>query len=158
MAMSRVELVGEVGGLLNQAIALVGMPATDTAGALREPVNRTLRALGAAQATVTTATVADGDEERAIAFARYFVLDRLVDAAHDLTDLSAPGGAALKQQQTVQSLERQRDRALTAAVAHGLAGYTAKTSVDIAPIPLAGGIARTAYFTNEPSGAGTVQW
>ncbi len=155
--MTRAELVGEVIGLLSQALTDIGIPATDTAGALREPVNRTLRALGAAQAGLTTAVVADGDEEKAIAFGRYFVLDRLVDAAHGFIDL---GGSvsSLKQQQTVQSLERQRDRALIVAVAHGLAGYTAKTSANVAPIPIAGGIARTAYFANEPSGAETVQW
>ncbi len=161
MAMSRAELVGEVGGLLAQALAVVGMPATDTAGALREPVNQTLRALGVAQATLATAIVADGQEATAVAFARYFVLDRLVDAAHDLINLSAPGGARLEQQGTVASLKAQRDEARTIAVARGLTGYTVQTgagdAVSVAPIPLAGGLARVPYFTNY-AGGGAGEW
>ncbi len=156
MAMSRAALVTEVAGELSQALAELGIAATDTAGALREPINRTFRALGAAEEALLTSPIADGDEDKAIAFATYFVLNRLVNAAHGMIDLSAAGGAGLKQQQTMQSLKQQRDGALTVAVAHGLAGYTAKTSASVTPIPLAGGIARAAYFTNEPSGAG--QW
>lgn len=151
-------MVGEVGARLRRALAMFGLQETDTVGNLREPINEALRALGVAEATLLTATVADGDEKKALAFARYFVLDWFIDTAHDLTDLSAPGGASLKQQQTVQSLERQRDKALIAAAAQGLTGYTVKTAASVTPIPLAGGIARAAYFTNEPSGGGAGQW
>ncbi len=157
MAMSRAELVAEVGARLRRAIALLGLQETDTAGNLREPINDTFRALGVAETALLTATVADGDERRALAFAKYFVLDALVDSAHDQADLTAPGGAGLKQQQTIQSLERQRDRALVAATLHGLTGYVARTLANVAPIPLAGGIARAPYFTNY-SGGGAGQW
>jgi hypothetical protein len=123
VALSRVQLVAEVGGSLANVLTVTGLAATDTAGALKEPINAALRAMGVAETNLGSTAVdlvPDGAEPKALAFARFFVLDRAVDAVQDLTDVTAPGGAGAKDSQTVASLERQRDRALAVAEAYGL--------------------------------------
>lgn len=131
MALSRAQLVTEIGGLMGQALAVANLAPTDTAGNLKEPINATLRALGVAQASLDSVAadlVADGAEAKALAFARYFVLDRAVDAVHDLTDISAGEDGGVKSSQTVASLERQRERARAVAEGYGFQLTAATTS------------------------------
>lgn len=123
VALSRSQLVSEIGGLAAQVLAVAKLAPTDTAGNLKEPINATLRALGVGQASLESVAadlVADGLEAKALAFARYFVLDRAVDAVHELTDISAGDDGGVKSSQTVASLERQRDRAREVAHGYGL--------------------------------------
>jgi hypothetical protein len=123
VALSRAQLVTEIGGLLGNVLSLAGLAPTDTVGALQEPINATLRAMGVEEANLASPAadlVPDKAEAQALAFARYFVLERAVDAVQDLTDISAGEDGGVKSNQTVQSLERQRDRALAKAESYGL--------------------------------------
>lgn len=116
--MTRAELVDEAAGWLGNVLTLAKLQATDTPGNLQEPINATLRALGIAQADLETAEVPDGAEAKAVAFARYFILDRAVDAVPKKFDVGGSSAAKLSDQ--VKNLERQRDQARETAEGYGL--------------------------------------
>ena len=79
-------------GELADVLSLAGLAATDTSGALKEPLDRAFRALGVAEADLAGAAAADGDEERAIAYASYFVLSRAAGALAGRVDVSVGRG------------------------------------------------------------------
>lgn len=136
MALSRAQLTTALAGKLAQALALAGLAATDSSGALKEPLDETFRALGVGEAGLAAAVAADGAEAKALAFATFFGWDRVVAALVSKMDVKAGGGAAANLTDQVKNAERQRDRALAVAIIHGLPDYTRRLTV--APVSASG--------------------
>lgn len=146
MSLARADLVTAVAGELADVLTLAGIAATDTSGALKEPLDRVFRALGVAEAGLASATVADGDEQRAIAYAAYFVLSRAVGALASRVDVSLGRGEAnAKESQAFAHVQEQMREALAIAQGYGLT--VGKSS--LAPVPYAGGISRSDYDAAE---------
>lgn len=78
MALARIDLARVVAAELAPALRITGLPASDESGAMKEPLDRTFRALGFAEADLATATVTEGMEQLAITWASYHVLKRAV--------------------------------------------------------------------------------
>lgn len=129
MALSRAELRTAVAGELAQALTLAGLATTDTSGALKEPLDRTFRQLGAAETGLAAASVADGSEAKAIAYAVFFTLDRIVAALLSKMDVSGGGSGGAKLNQQIENAERQRARALSTAITYGLPDFSRRVRV-----------------------------
>lgn len=117
--LARSDLVATIAGELAETLALGGLALTDTSGALKEPIDRTFRALGAAEADLATATAPDGSEAAAIAFATYFALARTLDAVAAKMDVGAEGASAKRHQQW-DNVKARLEAALAAAQYYGL--------------------------------------
>ena len=143
MALARADLTTTIAGELANVLTLAGLSTTDTSGNLKEPLDRVFRALAVAEADLATAAVADGAEERAVAYARYFVLVRATDALAGKMDVSA-GAASAKLRQQFENVRDRMQEALIVARGYGLAIAGDGVS-GIAPIPYAGGVSRSDY-------------
>lgn len=119
MAMTRTQLVTTVAADLAGPIALGDFAATDTSGGLKEGADRCFRALGFPEGELAAATVPDGEEERAIVYLRYFVLDKAVSATASKMNVKA-GSAAANLSEQHEHLVQLRDQARLDAEGYGL--------------------------------------
>lgn len=129
MALTRAELRTAVAGELAQALTLAGLANTDTSGALKEPLDRVFRQLGVAQANLASASAADGSEAKAIAYAAYFTLDRIVAALLSKMDVTGDSGAGAKLNQQIENAKTQRAAALSVAITYGLPDFSRRARV-----------------------------
>lgn len=146
MSLSRAALVAELAASLAKGLTLAGMQPTDTADGLQPAVNAALRAMGVAEADLT-ADVPDGDERRAIAFARYFALRQIIDnATATEIDVKGGGGTEAKLSQAVAGLREQLAVALAEANHLGLGIPADGGSGPVIASVVAGGIYATPLF------------
>lgn len=146
MALTRAQLVTATAGEWAQVLTLAGLAATDTSGALKEPIDKTFRALDVTEANLATATVVDGGEEQALAYAAYFVLARAVAATvSKMTVAAGTTKASLREQH--ENLLRLLAHALAIAQSFGLSIPGADGGGCI-PIPYAGGVDQADYDAN----------
>lgn len=145
MGLTRAQLNTAVTGELAGVLTLAGFAATDTSGAMKEPLDSTFRALGEDESDLATATVADGDETKAIAYLRYFTVDKAVWNTTAKMNVKA-GSATANQREQHENLLKLLAHALGQAQAYGLqvpgngqSGYI--------PLPFGGGIDRSQYDT-----------
>jgi hypothetical protein len=98
--------------MLQRQFQEVGIENSDESGHLKEPIDSTLMALGVAYGDLESGTIADGDEHKAIAIARYQGLQAIADAAATWVDvtLDAPN-TSLKRSQFVTNIEKALVRA-----------------------------------------------
>lgn len=143
MALSRAQLNTAVTGELAGVLALGGFAATDTAGNGKEPLDRCFRALGVAESDLATATVADGAEQQALAYLRFFVVDKAVWATASKMDVKAGSASAAARQQH-ENLLRLWNTALAQAQYYGLPVPGAGQSPYV-PVPFGGGVALADY-------------
>jgi hypothetical protein len=122
MAVTRSDLTTYLGGTLGELIAAVGMAATDTAGALKEPIDAALRLLGVDRADRATAEVDDDDGDAYEALATVTTLERLEQAAAALFDVSVRGDS-FRLSQLFAALEKIRARLASARANPILAPY-----------------------------------
>lgn len=143
MSLTRAQLVAALVGELGEVLDPAQLAATDTTGAMKEPVDRTLRAMGVADASLATATVATGAEAKAIAYGLYFTLWRATNALVGQMDVGSAGASAKLRQQFENVRDRMKE-ALRIAQGYGLTvaseGYTG-----IDPVPYVGGITATDF-------------
>lgn len=128
MAMTRAQLTTTLGGELAEALTLAGLASTDTSGALKEPIDRAFRQLDTDEADLATAEVADGDEAKAIAFAMFFVLDRIVSALLRKMNVGGSGAKANLREQ-YENAKEQRAASLAMAVTYGLPDFMGRVRV-----------------------------
>lgn len=141
MALPRANLAASIAGELAEVLGLAGLGTTDVSSALKEPLDRAFRAMGVAELSLPTASAADGQEARALAYATYFTLDRALAALVGKMNVASAGARADLHQQ-FENVQAQRDRALMVARTYGL------TQIGPAnPQIAAGGIDRTSYDT-----------
>lgn len=146
MALTRANLIAAVAGELAGVLTLGGFTSADTTGNCKEPADSAFRALGTAQADLATATVDDGDEQQAIAYLRYFVVDKAVWNTTAKMNVKATGGAAANLREQHENLLKLLAHALGQAQAYGLqvpgngqSGYI--------PLPFGGGTSLADYDT-----------
>ena len=139
--LTRAGLVTTVAQPLQDVLDLGGVLLTDTAGAMKEPVDDTFRHLNVAEADLLTAEITDGNERKAIAYLRYFTLERVLYAVAAKRDVSAKDGVSSKASQQYDHVAQLLGRAAQAAQLWGLV------------IPLNGqnGLPATAAFTGDVS-------
>jgi hypothetical protein len=143
MSLTRAELNAAVTGELAGVLTLAGFAATDTSGAMKEVLDRTFRALGIAESGLGTAAVADGAEAQAIAYLRYFVVDKAVWATTTKMNVKA-GSAAANLREQHENLLRLLNAALAQAQACGLP-LPGNGRSPYVPVPFAGGIDQGDY-------------
>lgn len=124
--MTRTVLAQTAAAELAPLLRASGIPASDTIGALKEPLDRALRALGVPEADLPAAVVPDGLEVRALAYAAHTIAQRAAL-------LLAPTPQAAAFQPIVSE----------AAAAARRAGWS-----ELTPIPYAGGIDAADYAAN----------
>ena len=139
MSLTRAELNTAVTGELAGVLAVAEFAATDAAGAMKEPLDRCFRALGITETGLASATVADGGEEQAIAYLRYFAINKAVWATTAKMNVKASGGAAANLREQHENLLRLQAEALALAQSFGLAVPGNGQSPYI-PVPFGGGI------------------
>ena len=91
MALSRAAAAALAAAEHAELLEALGVGTTDTAGALKEPLDAALRLIGVPESGLATATVADGDIAPFLAALRWTVLRRLRNAAAARVTVSAPG-------------------------------------------------------------------
>lgn len=143
--LSRAELATAVSGELAGVLTLAGFAATDTSGAMKEPLDRTFRALGVTESGLAAATVPDGSEERAIAYLRYFVIDKAVYATTAKMNVKA-GSASANLREQHENLLRLQASALAVAQSYGLS-LPGNGLSGVMPIPYAGGVSEGDYVS-----------
>lgn len=143
--LSRAELATAVSGELAGVLTLARFTATDSSGNMKEVLDRTFRALGVAEGGLATASVADGNEERAIAYLRYFVIDKAVYATTAKMNLKAGSSSANLREQH-ENLLRLLASALAVAQSFGLP-LPGNGLSGVMPIPYAGGISEGDYVS-----------
>jgi hypothetical protein len=146
MALDRATLMTEVGGELAGVLALAKLSVLDDVENLSPPLNRTFRAMGVAETDLATAVVATGQEQQAIAYATFFILDRALRGIPKKMDVSG-GGSSAKLSNQWDHLRELRDEALLVAQGFGLDIAGAGESGWI-PIPYAGGVSESDYLAN----------
>lgn len=120
MALSRAQVITTATGELEDVLALAQLTAVDDASNMKPAIDRVFRAFGVVESGLSGAAVADGSETAALAYARYFILDRALLALANKMDVAgSKGGAKLNQQYT--NVREQMERALRIAQAYGLA-------------------------------------
>ena len=144
MALSRASLITAVTGELAGVLTLAGFTAADTAGNMKEPADRCFRALGVAEGDLASATVADGDEEKAIAYLRYFTVDKAVWATASKMNVAASGGAKANLREQHENLLRLLSAALAQAQALGLP-LPGNGQSPYIPVPFGGGVSQSDY-------------
>lgn len=142
MALTRAALTATLAGELADVLALASLEAADTTGALKEPLDRTFRALGVAEGGLAEAAAPDGAEPRAIAFATYFALARAASALAGRVDVATGRNeTSAKESQAFTHVQALLEQARADAEGYGLPVGTGA----IVPVPFAGGIARGDY-------------
>lgn len=144
MSLTRAQLVAVLAGEVEQAYSLASLPLTDTTGALKEPVDRTYRELGTAEADIATAEVSTGGERRAIAFATYYAIRRAWYAVVDVAINVSSGGSSLSLNQDFTNLKALLDEAREEAQRFGL---STGDDAGVAALAYGGGIDVTDYDT-----------
>jgi len=143
VALPRATLVEAMTGELEEVLELADIDPVDQTGDLKEPIDRTFRALGVAEVDLATASAATGSEAKAIAYATYFVLYKATAALVAQMNMSSAGARAELRQQYENVRDRMRE-ALEIAQGFGLSIATGG-SAGVAPIPFAGGIESADY-------------
>lgn len=138
MALARSSLLAAMAGELREPIDLADILPIDTTGNLKEPLDRTFRALGVAETDLPTASVATGSEAKAIAFATYFVYARVTSALADQVNMSSVGSRADLHQLYENMKDRMAD-ALVIAQGFGLS-IAGSGASGVVPLAYAGGI------------------
>ena len=72
MSLSRAELATELWGWMQRSFTEVGITNSDTSGNLKEPLDATLQVFDVAYADLSSGSIADGTERRAINVAVYY--------------------------------------------------------------------------------------
>lgn len=143
MSLARSSLLAAIAGELREPLALAEINPVDTTGNLKEPLDRTFRALGAAEADLATAVVATGSEAVAIAYATYFVYSRVTSALADQVNMSSVGSRADLHQLYENMKDRMAD-ALLIAQGFGLS-ISGSGASGLVPIPFVGGMDAADY-------------
>ena len=138
MALSRAALLGVVAGEQHEALALARLAEADQPGALKEPLDRCFRALGAVEGELASAEVADGGEPRAIAFATYFVLERAALALVGKRTVAA-GRTRSNAREQYENVRERMEAALAIAQGYGLA-VAGNGRGGAVPLPYGGGV------------------
>lgn len=138
MSLTRAELLAAVTGEQTQVLELVGLTALDNAANMKSPIDKTFRALGSTQAGLGSYVVPDGDEDKAVAFANYFVLDRALSAIASAMNVAA-GSARAELHQQWENIKELTNRALIIAQGYGLT-IAGGLVGGFNPIPYVGGI------------------
>ncbi len=117
--MNRAALAAALWGDLQRPFTEVGITNADTSGNLKEPLDKTFRALGTAWGDEATATVADGSEAAALSVAVYYGWEAVVTAAANLVDgsVGAPQ-VSESSSQLFANYTKQRDAAKRDALAY----------------------------------------
>lgn len=102
--MLRAEVAEEIGLRLDVLLTEVGLSPADEAGALKEPIDDALRAMGYAEDDVPTA--APEDPATFIAMVLYWTLRRALFVLQTRFDASLPGGLSASQNQVTKNVER----------------------------------------------------
>lgn len=106
MSITRAALVTRFGATLPEVLAFAGLPTTDSAGGLKEPLDDALSALGVADEDLANVSITVA-RAAAITVGRYYVLLRIRDAiAHNQTDFKA-GDVELKRKQYLDWLDKE---------------------------------------------------
>lgn len=150
MALSRADLVGIVASEQHESLVLARLSDADQPGALKDPLDRCFRALGTPESGLATASVPDGGEQRAIAFATYFVLARATLALVGKRTMAAGRTRSHAREQYENVRERMRE-ALAIAQGYGLA-LAGNGLSGLTPVPYAGGVALGDYTAREQDG------
>lgn len=123
MSLTRAQAAIEISAQYGDAMLAVGKPATDTSGSLKEPIDLALRAIGVAQGSEVTATIAGADVDRFLVIGGYFVIRRALAAAMGMADVAATTlGVSKRKSQIADNLRKQLDEARRDAVAFGFGG------------------------------------
>jgi len=138
LSLTRAELIAAVAGELSGVLTLGGFTSADTTGNMKEPTDRAFRALGVGQNVIDYGQAPDGDEEKWLAYLRYFTIDKAVWNTTSKMNVKA-GSAAANAREQHENLLRLQASALALAQQYGLqvpgngqSGYI--------PIPFGGGI------------------
>ncbi len=114
--MTREEVAAVLGAELAVPLADAGMAATDTAGALKEPIDRALRGLGYAESALATAE--PDDAPGFLALATYEALRAILKRMTSFTAMALPGGLSLHDEQSVKHVENLLKQAKEDVAAH----------------------------------------
>jgi hypothetical protein len=145
--LTRFDLITAVSGELAGVLTLAGFTAADTVGNMKEPTDQTFRAMGVAEADLADAAVADGEEQKGIAFLTFFTVDKAVWNTANKMNVKA-GSASAELETQHKNLLRLWAQALAEAQSYGLpvpGGGPGASGV--IPIPYVGGISRSDYET-----------
>lgn len=144
--LDRPSLIANVTGEYQAILELADFTADDTTGNMKEPTDWTFRYLGVLEASLDTASVADGKETQAMAYLTYFLLAKATAAL--AANMSVGGGRARAElQQQFDHVKALRDEALYVAQSYGLT--VVATSTGISPIPFAGGMDAADFETDD---------
>ena len=124
MAITRTNAVDYLKGLYGSGagnlLGAANVPATDTLGGLKEPINDALLGLGTSWTALPTATVEDSETARFLAILRLATLERILAGLNAKTQLDLKAGdVELKGSQLVAKVERMRARAEAEVIALG---------------------------------------
>lgn len=112
MTMTRADLASYLANVHGALLAEAGVAATDTAGALKEPVDDALLALGTDYADLATATIASADIVGARKLGNLAVLERVYRAVLNRVDIEIDGPETRKRRsQMVGNLKTALDAA-----------------------------------------------
>lgn len=139
MSLTRAALITAVAGELDDVLTLAGMTSADDAANMKSPIDQVFRELGTAEASLATATVADGSEKKSVAYATYFVLRRASRALVKKMSV-ASGGARANLREQYENVRAEMRDALAIAQGYGLA-----VGLGATPTPYAGGISQSNY-------------
>lgn len=143
MALTRAQLIAAVAGELAGVLTLGGFTSADTATNMKEPTDRAFRALGVGQNVIDYGQAPDGDEEKWLAYLRYFTIDKAVWNTTAKMNVKA-GSASANAREQHENLLRLQASALALAQSFGLQVPGAGQSAYL-PIPFGGGIDQAAY-------------
>lgn len=143
MSLSRAALIAEIANELAGVLTLAGFTAADSVGNMKEPCNRAFRALGVGQNVIDYGQAPDGDEDKWLAYLRYFTVEKAVWVTSSKMDVKAGSASAAARQQH-ENLLRLLNTALAQAQAFGLQVPGNGQSAYI-PIPFGGGVDQSDY-------------
>lgn len=143
MSMTRAELIAATAAELSGVLTLAGFTAADTTGNMKEPTDRAFRALGVGQNVIDYGLAPDGEEEKWLAYLRYFVIDKAVWNTTAKMNVKA-GSATANQREQHENLLRLQASALALAQSFGLQ-VPGNGQSGIVPVPFGGGIDQGDY-------------
>ena len=120
MALTRSQAAQELIAHYGDLMLDVGKAATDTTGNLKEPIDRTFRAMGTLYAGLASATLDDTELDTFLTLGGYFVVERALDAASGMADVAATTlGTSKRKSQIVANLRARREELRERAIAAG---------------------------------------
>lgn len=121
MALTRSDATAYLAGTLAELLAESGVGTTDVTGALKEPIDAALRAVGVSQTDLPTATVADASAAGFLAALDYHGLLRIQRALARRVDLNLDGPSMSKRySQAVEAVKGMVADAKAEMIAHGV--------------------------------------